>query len=88
MQKCKTSDGEKQSFSLFISRRRSLLEAFEGVPEPRYGGSEYRGTRSDGTLMRWVGVFGESISYDHASKGSAQSFDKIIDTLCWFEREF
>src|SRR5438552_4192902 len=35
------------------------------LPDPNYPGSEYRGTRSDGTRMRWVGVFGESISYDH-----------------------
>ena len=58
------------------------------LPDLEYQGSEYRGIRNDGTLMRWVGVFGESISYDHTSKDSAQFFDKIINRMCWFERRY
>jgi len=53
------------------------------LPEKELGGVEYRGVKSDGTFMRFVGVFGETISYDHASKDTAQLFDAVIDSLCW-----
>jgi hypothetical protein len=36
--------------------------------------------------MRFVGVFGESIGYDHAPKDAAEFFDKIMDTLCWKDK--
>ena len=52
-------------------------------PNVEYKGNEYRGRRSDGTYMRFVGILGETISYDHATKDAAEYFDKVIDTLCW-----
>ena len=55
-------------------------------PEIRLNGVEYRGIRSDGTFWRWVGVFGETIKYDHASRNSAKFFDRIIDSLCWNQK--
>jgi hypothetical protein len=53
------------------------------LPNPALPGIEYRAVRGDGTYMRWVGVFGETISYDHVTKESAEMFDELIDTLCW-----
>jgi len=55
-------------------------------PDVGLQGVEYRATHSDGTSMRWVGVFGETISYEHAPKAAAELFDKIIDSLCWREK--
>jgi hypothetical protein len=55
----------------------------EFLPDKGIVGSEYRGRRKDGTLMRFVGVFGETISYDHAPQSTAAFFDNIIDSLCW-----
>jgi hypothetical protein len=52
-------------------------------PDLMSKGNEYRAMRSDGTHMRFVGIFGETIAYDHAPKEAAEHFDKIIDTLCW-----
>jgi hypothetical protein len=54
---------------------------------PEFPGVEYRGLRTDGTYMRWVGFLGESISYDHANKESASLFDALIDTFCWIDRK-
>ena len=54
------------------------------VPNDSRWGAEYRGVRADGTYMRFVGVINETISYDHVSKQSADFFDRIIDSLCWF----
>jgi hypothetical protein len=51
------------------------------------GGVEYKGTRSDGTVLRWVGLFGESIVYDHATQSAAKLFDTIIDSMCWLDRK-
>jgi hypothetical protein len=52
-------------------------------PDRRVHGSEYRRTHPDGTYTRWVGVFGETIAYEHAPKQAAERFDQIIDSLCW-----
>jgi hypothetical protein len=52
-------------------------------PEVGLQGIEYRGTRDNGTFMRWIGIFGETIGYDNAPKEAAQLFDTIIDSLCW-----
>ena len=60
----------------------TILERDVQVREPGLA-YEYRGIRSDGTLMRFVGMFGETVSYDHAPKEAADFFDKIIDSLCW-----
>jgi len=49
-------------------------------------GTEYRGRRFNGTYSRWVGIFGETVSYDQVDKDTADFFDRIIDTLCWFRR--
>jgi hypothetical protein len=46
-------------------------------------GAEFRGVRKDGTYFRWVGLAGETIIYDHATKTSAEFFDRILDSLCW-----
>ena len=54
---------------------------------PNFRGMEYRGIREDGTYTRWVGILGETIAYDGASKESAQLFDALIDSLCWIERK-
>ena len=56
------------------------------LPERDLHGNECRAVRPDGTFMRFVGVFGETISYDHASKDVAELFDTIIDSLCWRQR--
>jgi hypothetical protein len=54
---------------------------------PEYPGAEYRGIRADGTLVRSVGIFGETISYDHVTKESARFFDTLIDSFCWIEKK-
>ena len=46
-------------------------------------GTEYRGSRADGTRFRFVTTFGESIDYDRSDNESAAAFDKTIDSLCW-----
>ena len=45
--------------------------------------AEYKGTRTDGTRFRYIGMFGETISYDGVSRDSADYFDRIIDSICW-----
>jgi hypothetical protein len=45
-------------------------------------GVEYRGTRNDGTHMRFVSLLSETVAYDRVSESSAAFFDRIIDTLC------
>ena len=50
------------------------------------GGVEYRGTRNDGTRMRFVSVLSERIAYEGVSASSAVVFDRIIDTLCALPR--
>ena len=55
------------------------------LQSPELPGVDYRGVHGDGTYMRWVGFFGETISYDHASKESAQLFDALIDSMCWID---
>ena len=44
--------------------------------------AEYRGTRTDGNF-RYIGLYGETISYENAGKEAAEYFDRIIDSLCW-----
>jgi hypothetical protein len=64
-------------------RQMSEREMYD-VPNDFVLGQEYRGVRTDGSYFRWVGVWNETIGYDHASVASAALFDKIIDSLCWF----
>ena len=64
-------------------RQMSERDMFD-VPNDFVSGQEYRGVRTDGTRFRWVGVWNETIGYDHASVASAALFDTIIDSLCWF----
>ena len=45
--------------------------------------AEYKGTRTDGTYFRYIGMFGETVTYDGASKQSADYFDRILDSICW-----
>ena len=52
-------------------------------PDLNLQGIEYWGSHSDGTYTRWVGIFGETVAYEHAPKDAADQFDKIIDSLCW-----
>ncbi len=52
-------------------------------PEVGLQGVEYRGTRGDGAMTRWVGKFNETISYENVPASVAESFDRIIDSLCW-----
>jgi hypothetical protein len=52
-------------------------------PDLKGQGREYRSTHLDGTYTRFVGVFGETVAYEHAPKEAAEEFDKIIDSLCW-----
>jgi hypothetical protein len=58
---------------------------------PEFPGIEYRGVRNDGTFVRSVGIsgaiYGETISYDHATKESARLFDILIDSFCWLEKK-
>ena len=49
-------------------------------------GVEYRGTRNDGTRMRFVSFLSEWIAYEGVSASSAAFFDGIIDTLCALPR--
>jgi hypothetical protein len=58
----------------------------EFLPARGVYGNEYRGRHGDGTFMRFVGIVGETISYDHAPKEAAELFDRIIDSLCWRRR--
>jgi hypothetical protein len=51
--------------------------------DPEVPTSEYRGRRKDGTYVRFIGMFGATIEYDHATKEQADYFDAIMDTLCW-----
>ena len=44
--------------------------------------AESRGTRPDGSF-RYVGLYGETISYESADTAAAEYFDRIIDSLCW-----
>jgi hypothetical protein len=53
---------------------------------PDVNATEYRGLRTDGTYWRWVGILGETVSYDRVDKEAADFFDRIIDTLCWSRR--
>jgi hypothetical protein len=52
------------------------------------GGVEYRGTRNDGTHMRFVSVPSEWIAYEGVSASSAALFDRIIDTMCALPRRW
>lgn len=45
--------------------------------------AEYKGIRSNGKYFRRIGMFGETIEYEDASKEAAAFFDTIIDSLCW-----
>jgi hypothetical protein len=45
--------------------------------------AEYRGRRSDGTYFHFIGMFTETIEYDHATREQADYFDAIMDKLCW-----
>jgi hypothetical protein len=45
--------------------------------------AEYKGTRTDGTHFRYIGMFGETVSYDGAAQGAADYFDQIMDSICW-----
>jgi hypothetical protein len=51
--------------------------------KPDWPTAEYRGRRSDGSYFRFIGMFMETIDYDHATKEQADYFDAIMDTLCW-----
>jgi len=50
--------------------------------------AEYKGTRSNGKYFRRIGMLGETIEYDDASKEAAAFFDTIMDTLCWTRRPY
>jgi hypothetical protein len=54
------------------------------LPHQMVFGAEYRGTRTDGTQVRFAGVLNETIEYDHITAATAATFDRIIDSLCWF----
>ena len=47
---------------------------------------EYKGIRANGQYFRRIGMLGETIDYEDASKEAATYFDAIIDTLCWTRR--
>ena len=64
---------------LIITKERDI----QYRPEVGLQGVEYRGTRSDGLVTRWVGKFNETISYENVPADVAELFDKIIDSLCW-----
>src|SRR4030095_14194279 len=59
------------------------LQFHPEVPIP-----EYKGMRSNGKYFRWIGMLGETIEYQDASKDAAAFFDAIIDTLCWTRRPY
>jgi hypothetical protein len=66
------------------------LQGIQGLTKrfilgPKFGlfGTEYKALGPDATYCRWVVTFGETIGHNHAGKEAAESFDKIIDTLCW-----
>jgi Carboxypeptidase regulatory-like domain len=45
-------------------------------------GVEYRGIHRNGTYFRYIGKWGETVSYNHAPKDAALFFDTILDSLC------
>jgi hypothetical protein len=69
----------------FFSETREMRERnMFDLPHHMVFGAEYRGTRTDGTFVRFVGVLNETIEYDHVMSATAATFDRIIDSLCWF----
>lgn len=45
--------------------------------------AEYQGRFANGSLFRFVGTYGETVSYEDASPEAAAHFDRLIDQLCW-----
>lgn len=46
-------------------------------------GIDRSGKRSDGTYWRYLGSFGEAISYHGVNKKAAEYFDQILSTVCF-----
>jgi hypothetical protein len=44
--------------------------------------TDARGTRSDGTLWRFIGTQSETLSYEVESRGEAAALNHIFDTVC------
>jgi hypothetical protein len=70
-----------ETLSAMVSVQERDIETPWGDPA-----SEYRGIRKDGAHWRYIGMFGQSISYDMADALAAQYFDTIMDSLC-FKRQ-
>ena len=62
-------------------RERGVLRKSEVV------GAEYRGRYKDGSHWRWVETPGDLVFYEHLGTESAAYFDRIIDSMCWIERD-
>jgi hypothetical protein len=45
--------------------------------------SDYSGLLQNGSHYRFIGTFGQSISYGDASLETAAYFDRLLETLCW-----
>ena len=65
----------------FFAEATQLMEReIQGGKSPFW---EYRATTSRGTYSRWIGAFGMTVQYNHATKEEAAYFDEILDSLCW-----
>jgi len=53
------------------------------IDDPLVAISEYSGMRQDGSHYRFIGLSGESISYEEATVDTAAYFDRLLDSLCW-----
>jgi hypothetical protein len=50
-------------------------------------GADYRGIDRDGTFVRKLSLGLHEVDYRAASRSLAGYFDKIVDSMCWIERE-
>jgi hypothetical protein len=65
--------------------KKTLLESSAMIQkrEIKPLGVDYRGVDKKGRKWRFVGKFGETISYENASDAAAKFFDSMIDGMCW-----
>ena len=52
----------------------------------RVNGVDSRGKDAGGKYWRYLGLWGEAIRYENASKESAKFFDGILDSICFIDK--
>jgi hypothetical protein len=55
--------------------------------EPDLWLTDIRGRRADGTRFRFVGTFGETLEYEDASPQATETFDRMLDAMCYRTEE-